>query len=306
MEQLAVAAILDQDRPIVVPGALGMGKTTLALAALAHDAAGHRYDLARVERFFVILEPVQDSDGLLRRLAADLGHLAASGTASRSRNENRKPPAPGEHLRPWPSSTIWRRPGAATRRRRRRCSGDFATIEGLRLVITILRGDTSSSRPRRAYIARSSRSSAKTTRALCSCVMPAASSPPTLPCPAWLSALDGHPLSIELLAANGAGKAGSQRTCCGLEEAARRDAATIRRGRQRRLTSLRVSLDISLAALNPPERRTSPRPPDGAVAGRHVRGRQLHDPQATARRQERSAAAGGEARKTPASRSQPP
>jgi hypothetical protein len=78
LEQL-VAAILNQDRPVVVPGALGMGKTTLALAA-AHDARViERFGKSR--RFFVNLEPAPDADGLLRRLAADLG-AAASGAAS--------------------------------------------------------------------------------------------------------------------------------------------------------------------------------------------------------------------------------
>ena len=78
LEQL-VAAILDQARPIVVPGALGMGKTTLALASAHNARVIERFGNGR--RFFVNLEPVQDSDGLLRRLAADLG-LAASGAAS--------------------------------------------------------------------------------------------------------------------------------------------------------------------------------------------------------------------------------
>ena len=74
LEQL-VAAILDQDRPVVVPGALGMGKTTLALAA-AYDARVVARFCER-RRIFVNLAPVADADGLLRRLAADLGVDAA-------------------------------------------------------------------------------------------------------------------------------------------------------------------------------------------------------------------------------------
>jgi hypothetical protein len=74
-----VKAILDEDRPIVVPGMLGMGKTTLALAA-AYDPRVIAH-FGRGRRVFVNLEPVLDADGLLRRLAADLG-LAATGAAS--------------------------------------------------------------------------------------------------------------------------------------------------------------------------------------------------------------------------------
>ena len=65
--------------------------------------------------------------------------------------------------------------------------------------------------------------------------------------PKLLEALDGHPLSIELLAANAAGKADLKSLAADWSE---RHAAMLRRGDgDTRLTSLRVSLDISLAAL---------------------------------------------------------
>ena len=78
LEEL-VTAILEEDRPIVVPGALGMGKTTLALAAAHDPRVIARFGKER--RFFVNLEPAPNADGALTRLATDLG-LPASGAAS--------------------------------------------------------------------------------------------------------------------------------------------------------------------------------------------------------------------------------
>ena len=60
LEEL-VKAILEEDRPIVVPGALGMGKTTLALAAAHDPRAIARFGKDR--RFFVNLEPAPDAEG---------------------------------------------------------------------------------------------------------------------------------------------------------------------------------------------------------------------------------------------------
>ena len=60
-----VAAILGQERPIVVPGALGMGKTTLALAAAHDPAVVERFGAER--RFFVNLEPVARRRGRVAR-----------------------------------------------------------------------------------------------------------------------------------------------------------------------------------------------------------------------------------------------
>jgi hypothetical protein len=78
LEEL-VMAILEEDRPIVVPGGLGMGKTTLALAATHDSRVIARF--GRERRFFVNLEPAPNADGALTRLATELG-LPASGAAS--------------------------------------------------------------------------------------------------------------------------------------------------------------------------------------------------------------------------------
>ena len=243
LEQL-VAAILDQDRPIVVPGALGMGKTTLALAA-AHDARViERFGKGR--RFFVILEPVQDSDGLLRRLAADLG-LAASGAASEVETKIAAACASTPTLAILDNlETAWRGDSEATEA----LLGRLATIEGLRLVITV-RGDTPQVRGPGALtlqdVAQLGEDDARALFLRHAGGQFAAD--PALP--GLLSALDGHPLSIELLAANGAGKADLRGLAADWK---RRRAEMLRRygAADNRLTSLRVSLDISLAALNPP------------------------------------------------------
>jgi SIR2-like domain len=75
LEQL-VNAVLGQDRPVLVQGAAGMGKTTLALAAAYHPRIIARFGSRRL---LVNCKPLKDAEGLLRRLASSLG-LAASGT----------------------------------------------------------------------------------------------------------------------------------------------------------------------------------------------------------------------------------
>jgi hypothetical protein len=77
LEEL-VKAILEEDRPIVVPGALGMGKTTLALAAAHDPRVVARFGKER--RFFVNLEPAPNAEDILSRLAIYLG-LPATGAA---------------------------------------------------------------------------------------------------------------------------------------------------------------------------------------------------------------------------------
>jgi tetratricopeptide (TPR) repeat protein len=68
--------------------------------------------------------------------------------------------------------------------------------------------------------------------------------------PGLLSALDGHPLSIELLAANAQGKADLKGLAADWSD---RRADLLRHGAgEDRKTSLRASLDLSLAALDPP------------------------------------------------------
>jgi hypothetical protein len=74
-----VEAILTQERPILVPGALGMGKTTLALAAAyAPEIVKH---FGRDRRFFVNLEPVPDADGVIPTLASTLSLDASAAIA---------------------------------------------------------------------------------------------------------------------------------------------------------------------------------------------------------------------------------
>ena len=68
--------------------------------------------------------------------------------------------------------------------------------------------------------------------------------------PGLLKALDGHPLSIELLAANAQGKADLKGLAADWND---RRADLLRRGAANdRKTSLRASLDLSLAELDPP------------------------------------------------------
>ena len=140
LEEL-VKAILEEDRPIVIPGALGMGKTTLALAA-AHDPR----IIARFckdRRFFVNLEPAPNAEGVLTRLASHLG-LPASGAASEVEAKIAAACAAQPTLAILDNlETPWRKDVAATEA----LLGRLAAIEGLRLVITV-RGEPPTSTPR--------------------------------------------------------------------------------------------------------------------------------------------------------------
>jgi hypothetical protein len=125
-----VATILDQERPTVVPGALGMGKTTLALAAAYDPAIVARFGAER--RFFVNLEPVPDADGVLRALANALG-LDASGAAAAVERAVADFCAAGPALVVLDNfETPWRKEKSATEA----MLGRLAAIEGLRLIVT--------------------------------------------------------------------------------------------------------------------------------------------------------------------------
>jgi tetratricopeptide (TPR) repeat protein len=242
LEEL-VKAILDEDRPVVVPGTLGMGKTTLALAAAYHPQVIARFGKDR--RFFVNLEPVPDADGLLRRLATDLG-LAALGADSELEAKITTACASAPTLAILDNlETPWRKDAAATEA----LLGRLAAVEGLRLILTI-RGEPPNvpgpgahtlqdverlGEPEaRALFLRRAGKQFETDQAL----------------PGLLHALDGHPLSIELLAANAAGKSNLKGLAADWND---RRADMLKRGAaDNRETSLRVSLDLSLAALNPP------------------------------------------------------
>ena len=238
-----VRAILDQDRPVVVPGALGMGKTTLALAAAHDKRVIERFGKSR--RFFVNCEPLPDADGLLRRLAADLG-LPASGAAAEVEAKIAAACEPAPTLAILDNlETPWRRDAAATEA----LLGRLGAFDGLRLVITI-RGEPPNV-PDQGAVTLQDVERLGDGDAYALFLRRAGdqfAADPALP--GLLGALDGHPLSIELLAANAAGKSNLKGLAADWND---RRADLLQRGAaDDRKTSLRVSLDLSLAALNPP------------------------------------------------------
>jgi tetratricopeptide (TPR) repeat protein len=234
-----VAAILGQERPILVPGALGMGKTTLALAAAHDPAVVARFGAER--RFFVNLEPVPDAEGVMRALAHALG-LDASGAAAAVERAVADSCAGGAALAILDNfETPWRKEKAATEA----MLGRIAAIKGLRLIVTAR--DQPPHVPGGGVTLRDVESLAfdDARELFLREAGPHHASDPALP--KLLEALDGHPLSIELLAANAAGKADLKGLAADWNE---RRAAMLQRGDgDTRLTSLRVSLDISLEAL---------------------------------------------------------
>jgi tetratricopeptide (TPR) repeat protein len=243
LEEL-VKAILEEDRPIVVPGALGMGKTTLALAAAYDLRVIERF--AKDRRFFVNLEPAPNAEGVLTRLAADLG-LPASGAASEVEAKIAAACAAQPMLAILDNlETPWRKDAAATEA----LLGRLAAIEGLRLVITVRGEPPKLPSPGARTLQDVERLQDADARALF--LRHAGSdqfgTDPALP--GLLAALDGHPLSIELLAANAQGKRDLRGLATDWKD---RRADLLRQGAANdRKTSLRASLDLSLAALDPP------------------------------------------------------
>jgi hypothetical protein len=238
-----VKEILEEDRPIVVPGALGMGKTTLALAAAHDPQVVERFGKDR--RFFVSLEPAPNAEGVLSRLAADLG-LPASGAAAELEAKIAAACAAVPTLAILDNlETPWRKDMAATEA----LLGRLAAIEGLRLVITIRGEPPNFPDPGARTLPDIERLGEA--EALTLFLRHAGSnhfgSDPALP--GLLKALDGHPLSIALLAANARGKSDLRGLAADWND---RRADLLRRGAaDDRKTSLRASLDLSLAALNP-------------------------------------------------------
>jgi hypothetical protein len=239
LEEL-VKAILEEDRPIVVPGALGSGKTTLALAAVHDPRVVARFGKER--RFFVNLEPAPNAEGVLSRIAIQLG-LHATGAAHELEAKIAAACAAEPTLAILDNlETPWRNDAAATEA----LLGRLAALEGLRLVATV-RGEPPAIGARtlrnveqlqdadaRALFLRHAGNHFGSDLAL----------------PGLLKALDGHPLSIELLAANAQGKPDLKGLAADWND---RRADLLRRGAANdRKTSLRASLDLSLAALDPP------------------------------------------------------
>jgi tetratricopeptide (TPR) repeat protein len=241
LEEL-INAILEEDRPIVVPGALGMGKTTLALAA-AHDSRIiARFGESR--RFFVNLEPTPNAENLLTRLAAHLG-LPASGAASEVEAKI------AAVCSAQPTLAILdnlETPWLNDREKTEALLGRLAAIETLKLVITV-RGETpvvlGGAFPLRNV------PQLDQNDALTLFLRHAGqyfASDPALP--RLLEALDGHPLSIELFAARAAGNDDLKGFLSDWTEARQRFPYYFERGSaDDRLTSLRVSLGLSLDAL---------------------------------------------------------
>jgi tetratricopeptide (TPR) repeat protein len=242
LEEL-VKAILEDDRPIVVPGALGMGKTTLALAAAHDPPVVERFGKER--RFFVNLEPAPDAEGVLSRLATHLG-LPASGAGSEVEATIAAACAAQPMLAILDNlETPWRKDLAATEA----LLGELAAIEGLRLVITVRGEPPNLPDPGACTLRDVERLQDADARALfLRHAGDQFAADPALP--GLLKALDGHPLSIGLLAANAKGKLDLRGLAADWND---RRTDLLRRGAaDDRKTSLRASLALSLAALDPP------------------------------------------------------
>ena len=241
LEEL-VEAILDHNQPLLVSGALGMGKTTLALAAAYDPRVIARFGMGR--RFFVNLEPVPDADGLLRRFAADLG-LVVSGSTPEVVAEVAAVCAAAPTLAILDNlETPWRKDTAATEA----LLGRLAVIAGLRLIITVRGEPPNIPAPGAVALGDVEQLGDADARAL---FLRRAgdqfAADPALP--DLLRALDGHPLSIELLAGNAAGRSNLKGLAADWTD---RRADLLRHGAaDNRKTSLSASLRLSLDALRP-------------------------------------------------------
>ncbi len=239
LEEL-VKAILEEDRPIVVPGALGMGKTTLALAAAHDPRVIARF--GRDRRFFVNLEPAPDAEGVLTRLATQLG-LPATGAAHELEAKITAACAAAPTLAILDNlETPWRKDNGRDRGAARPARPD----RGPAPCHHRSRRTTEAPRPRRPYAQDVERLGDADARALfLRHAGDQFAADPALP--GLLKALDGHPLSIELLAANAQGKDDLKGLAVDWSD---RRADLLRHGAaDDRKTSLRASLDLSLDAL---------------------------------------------------------
>jgi tetratricopeptide (TPR) repeat protein len=233
-----VRHLLAGSRPIIVPGGPGMGKTTLALAAAHDPRVKDRFGKARI---FVNLEVAASAEAVLRSVATGLG-VEITGAATSILDAMGALVAKGPTLAILDNvETPWHSEPNETEK----ILGHLAGLSGLQLVLTV-RGETPrvpggavtlddverlKSEDARELFLRESRARFTTDAAL-----------PTL-----LAALDGHPLSIVLMAA----QTDARSDLAGLaQDWDRHRAAVLARGPANdRLTSVRVSLGLSLDRL---------------------------------------------------------
>ena len=204
-------------------------------------ASSQRFGKER--RFFVNLEPAPDAEGVLTRLATQLG-LPATGAAHELEAKIAAACAAEPTLAILDNlETPWRKDTAATEALlggwpRSRAFGSSSRFEASRpgslAARTLQRRRTAwQDADARALFLRHAGDHFAADPAL----------------PGLLKALDGHPLSIELLAANAQGKADLKGLAADWND---RRADLLRRGAANdRKTSLSASLDLSLAALDP-------------------------------------------------------
>jgi tetratricopeptide (TPR) repeat protein len=230
--------ILEGDRPIIVPGGPGMGKTTLALAA-AHDSrVKDRFGKARI---FVNLEVAASAEAVLRSVAAGLGVDTTGATANVL-------DAIGVRVSKNPTLAILdnlETPWHAEPVKTEEILGQLAAIEGLLLLLTV-RGETpmvTGGTHRLGDIERLGSDDAKELFLR----VAGKQFETDAGLSALLTSLDGHPLSIVLMAAQTDGR----HDLSGLaQEWQTRRAAVLARGPANdRLTSVRVSLGLSLDRL---------------------------------------------------------
>ena len=245
-EQLeeVVTQVLTGDRPIIVPGGPGMGKTTLAVAAAHDKRVAARFGAQRV---FIDLQAVTSADAILRALASEL-RVDITGSAANIL-DNLAAGTTGV-----PTLAILdnlETPWHAEEEKTEQLIGHLADVGGLRLILTV-RGSTPvvpGGAHRLGDIARLGPDEAR--RLFLRVASDQFVGDPSLT--ALLAALEGHPLSIVLLAAQNDGRS----DLAGLaKEWQTRKSAVLARGKANdRLTSVRVSLGLSLDRLGADAKR---------------------------------------------------
>jgi tetratricopeptide (TPR) repeat protein len=230
--------ILTDKLPIVVPGGPGMGKTTLAVAAAYEPKVEARFG---PRRHFVNLEAVTSADAMVRAVATALGGKP-TGSLDDARALIAAAAAPAPTLVILDNTeTPWHADRNATEDQFAR----LGAIPGLTAVITH-RGDNPSIVSGKRQLPDIRKLPPDEAKALF--VREAGglfADDPDLD--ALVAELDGHPLSIVLVAAEADGRPTLVELLSDWQE---RKADLLRRGTgDNRLTSVRVSLELSLARL---------------------------------------------------------